>query len=53
MVHGNPTWSFYYRQLGEALSPATPLLVPDHIGCGQRATSPLRTPTMAIAGGAR
>jgi haloalkane dehalogenase len=34
MVHGNPTWSFYYRRLVEALRPAYRAIVPDHIGCG-------------------
>lgn len=34
MVHGNPTWSFYYRRLVEALSPSYRTIVPDHIGCG-------------------
>jgi pimeloyl-ACP methyl ester carboxylesterase len=40
MVHGNPTWSFYYRNLVKALTgPDTPggpyrAIVPDHIGCG-------------------
>lgn len=34
MVHGNPTWSFYYRALVEALSPTHRCVVPDHIGCG-------------------
>ena len=34
MVHGNPTWSFYYRRLVEALSPTHRVIVPDHIGCG-------------------
>ncbi|MDG3006244.1 alpha/beta fold hydrolase [Paludisphaera mucosa] len=34
MVHGNPTWSFYYRRLVEALSPTHRAIVPDHIGCG-------------------
>src|SRR3954451_972344 len=34
MVHGNPTWSFYYRHLVEALSPSHRVIVPDHIGCG-------------------
>ena len=34
MVHGNPTWSFYYRRLVEALSPSHRTIVPDHIGCG-------------------
>jgi haloalkane dehalogenase len=34
MVHGNPTWSFYYRALVEGLSDAYRTIVPDHIGCG-------------------
>ena len=34
MVHGNPTWSFYYRQLVLGLRPAQRCLVPDHIGMG-------------------
>jgi len=33
-VHGNPTWSFYYRQLVEALRGSHRVVVPDHIGCG-------------------
>src|SRR4051812_47407893 len=35
MVHGNPTWSFYYRRLAEALAPDHRVIVPDHIGCGR------------------
>lgn len=34
MLHGNPTWSFYYRHLVSALSPEYRVVVPDHIGCG-------------------
>ena len=34
MVHGNPTWSFYYRKLVEALSGSYRTIVPDHVGCG-------------------
>ena len=34
MVHGNPTWSFYYRELIEALSGSYRSIAPDHIGCG-------------------
>jgi haloalkane dehalogenase len=34
MVHGNPTWSFYYRELIKALSGHYRSIVPDHIGCG-------------------
>ena len=35
MVHGNPSWSFYYRRLAEALSPDHRVIVPDHVGCGR------------------
>ncbi|MGB1253267.1 MAG: alpha/beta fold hydrolase [Candidatus Promineifilaceae bacterium] len=34
MVHGNPTWSFYYRELIKRLSPSFRCIAPDHIGCG-------------------
>lgn len=34
MVHGNPTWSFYFRRLITALRPQRRVIVPDHIGCG-------------------
>lgn len=34
MVHGNPTWSFYFRELVKALSPTHRCIVPDHIGMG-------------------
>jgi cis-3-alkyl-4-acyloxetan-2-one decarboxylase len=34
MLHGNPTWSFYYRRLVEGLRPSYRTIVPDHIGCG-------------------
>ena len=34
MVHGNPTWSFYYRNLVKNLRPKYRVIVPDHIGCG-------------------
>lgn len=35
LVHGNPTWSFYWRSLIEALSPTRRVIVPDHVGCGR------------------
>jgi cis-3-alkyl-4-acyloxetan-2-one decarboxylase len=34
MLHGNPTWSFYYRHMVEALRDSHRVIVPDHIGCG-------------------
>lgn len=34
MVHGNPTWSFYYRNLIKAFKNNYRIIVPDHIGCG-------------------
>jgi len=35
MLHGNPTWSFYWRRLISALSPTHRIIAPDHIGCGK------------------
>lgn len=34
MLHGNPTWSFYYRNLVAEFSQSHRVIVPDHIGCG-------------------
>ncbi|MFT4902086.1 MAG: pimeloyl-ACP methyl ester carboxylesterase [Lentimonas sp.] len=35
MLHGNPTWSFYYRNVVRELSSqGYRCIVPDHIGCG-------------------
>jgi pimeloyl-ACP methyl ester carboxylesterase len=34
MVHGNPSWSFYYRKLVLALRSDYRCIVPDHIGMG-------------------
>jgi pimeloyl-ACP methyl ester carboxylesterase len=34
MVHGNPTWSFYYRDLVKEFSKTNRVIAPDHIGCG-------------------
>ncbi|MEI6207142.1 MAG: alpha/beta fold hydrolase [Desulfuromonadales bacterium] len=34
MLHGNPSWSFYYRNLVLALRDRYRCIVPDHIGCG-------------------
>jgi cis-3-alkyl-4-acyloxetan-2-one decarboxylase len=34
MLHGNPTWSFYYRDLVSPLSQGYRIVVPDHVGCG-------------------
>ena len=33
-VHGNPTWSFYYRELVQEFRADHRVVVPDHIGCG-------------------
>jgi acyl-CoA synthetase (AMP-forming)/AMP-acid ligase II/pimeloyl-ACP methyl ester carboxylesterase len=34
MLHGNPTWSFYYRDLAKGVRDGARVIVPDHIGCG-------------------
>ena len=41
MLHGNPTWSFYYRNLVLALRDSYRCIVPDHIGCGLSDKPPL------------
>jgi cis-3-alkyl-4-acyloxetan-2-one decarboxylase len=33
-LHGNPTWSFYFRDLVRELSPHIRCIAPDHIGMG-------------------
>lgn len=33
-LHGNPTWSFYYRTLIQGLNNSYRCIAPDHIGCG-------------------
>lgn len=35
MVHGNPSWSFFYRDLIGALKSSHRMIAPDHIGCGR------------------
>lgn len=34
LLHGNPTWSFYYRKIVQAFAGARRVIVPDHLGCG-------------------
>ncbi len=34
MIHGNPTWSFYYRNVVRGLRGKIRCIVPDHLGCG-------------------
>ncbi|MBF0275101.1 MAG: alpha/beta fold hydrolase [Nitrospinae bacterium] len=34
MLHGNPTWSYYYRNVVKKFSSSYRCVVPDHIGCG-------------------
>ncbi len=34
MLHGNPTWSFFYRDLVKHYSQNYRVIAPDHIGCG-------------------
>ena len=33
-LHGNPTWSFMYRNVIKKLSSTNRCIAPDHIGCG-------------------
>lgn len=41
MLHGNPTWSFYYRHLIKRFSSEYRTIAPDHIGCGLSDKPPL------------
>ena len=34
MLHGNPSWSYYFRHLVSGLCSDHRVIVPDHIGCG-------------------
>ncbi|HTZ22157.1 MAG TPA: alpha/beta fold hydrolase [Opitutaceae bacterium] len=34
MLHGNPTWSFFYRDVIQALAPKVRCIAPDHVGMG-------------------
>ena len=34
MAHGNPTWSFYYRNIANHFKDRFRVVVPDHLGCG-------------------
>lgn len=34
-VHGNPTWSFYYRRIIERFGPSRRVIAVDHLGCGE------------------
>jgi haloalkane dehalogenase len=34
-VHGNPTWSFLYRDVVKSLSDKYRVIAPDHLGCGR------------------
>src|SRR5512138_3570817 len=34
MVHGNPSWSYLYRNLVSGLRDRCRCIVPDHLGCG-------------------
>jgi haloalkane dehalogenase len=34
MVHGNPSWSFMYRELVGSLRKTYRVIAPDHMGCG-------------------
>ena len=34
LLHGNPAWSFYWRELVSVLRERHRVVVPDHVGCG-------------------
>jgi haloalkane dehalogenase len=43
LVHGNPTWSFFYRRLLSGLAPDFRCLALDHLGLGYSARPPAHT----------
>jgi len=43
LIHGNPTWSYYYRKLIAVLSKEYRIVAVDHMGCG-RSDKPQRYP---------
>jgi len=43
MLHGNPTWSFFYRKLVLALREKDRCIAPDHLGCGLSDKPPHRS----------
>jgi len=47
MVHGNPTWSFYWRNLIQAFRDRYRIIAVDHIGCGLSAKPQQYTYTLA------
>ncbi|RMD84298.1 MAG: alpha/beta fold hydrolase [Candidatus Dadabacteria bacterium] len=42
LVHGNPTWCFYFRELIGKLKDSFRVIAPDHIGCGLSEHPPAR-----------
>lgn len=40
-LHGNPTWSYFYRRFVAGLADEFRVVVPDHLGCG-RSDKPLQ-----------
>jgi len=45
-VHGNPTWSFYYRSIVDRFSATNRVVAVDHIGCGMSDKPPQYTYTL-------
>lgn len=39
-LHGNPTWSFYYRNIVKYFLPKRRVLAPDYVGCGLSGAQP-------------
>jgi haloalkane dehalogenase len=49
LLHGNPTWSFHWREMVLALRGRYRLIVPDHIGCGLSDKPGLRSYSYRLA----
>ena len=48
-VHGNPTWSFYWRRLVERFRDRYRVVAPDHLGCGRSDKPPRRAFEYSLA----
>lgn len=42
LLHGNPTWSFFFRSLIDKLRTSFRVIAPDHLGCGLSSRTPGR-----------
>jgi len=49
-VHGNPTWSFYFRRVVQRFAPTHRVIAVDHLGCGRSDKPPTTDFDYCLAG---